>query len=355
MRFRAQLFSPETLLLFTQALGKIGKRIVVVLDPTEIRFMSQSTLGSSVESRSLDAEFASGTASFDRLVAYGATSIENLFDSVVCESATENAIAFSVRADALEKALKGHRGRTCLVKLTKNRASLLPTLEISSLPVRSAPKNLSSCDFANGFPQSETAHAHLTQQISIALVAKHEWKSALVEPALGQPDVYINAPTPLAQLKQVLGKIGAHGEHIEIGINMSHKLSLAVEDAQVGAICTEWRGLEHPKYVDKDQVEIAKLKHGTADADTENEPERADPFALDDDGDADATENETVTRVHVNKGVLSKLLGACEYFSEGGKEKARVILCATERKAFVAHVVKPANTYISVYAPLSML
>jgi hypothetical protein len=141
MRFRAQLFSPETLLLFTQALGKIGKRIVVVLDPTEIRFMSQSTLGgSSIEARTLDAEFASGTASFDRLVAYGATSIENLFDSVVCESATENAIAFSVRADALEKALKGHRGRTCVVKLTKNRASLLPTLEISSLPVRRAPK-----------------------------------------------------------------------------------------------------------------------------------------------------------------------------------------------------------------------
>jgi hypothetical protein len=151
MRFRAQLFSPETLLLFTQALGKIGKRIVVVLDPTEIRFMSQSTLGSSVESRSLDAEFASGTASFDRLVAYGATSIENLFDSVVCESATENAIAFSVRADALEKALKGHRGRTCVVKLTKNRASLLPTLEISSLPVRSAPKTSLRAILPTGF------------------------------------------------------------------------------------------------------------------------------------------------------------------------------------------------------------
>jgi hypothetical protein len=135
MRFRAQLFAPDQLLHFIQAFGKIGKRVVIVLDPTEIRFMSQSTLSGASGGEALTLEHEFTASSFDHLVAYGATSMENLFDSVVCESANENAIAFSLRADALEKALKGHRGRTCVVKLTKNRASLLPTIEISSLPV----------------------------------------------------------------------------------------------------------------------------------------------------------------------------------------------------------------------------
>ncbi len=159
----------------------------------------------------------------------------------------------------------------------------------------------------------------------MTLVAQDEWKRALVEPALGAPDVFILAPAPQA-LKHVLAKMAPHGEHVEIGINMRHTLSLAVDDDAVGAISTEWRGLAHPKYVggakqltvSSDKTKIAAAAEAE---DDENGANQADPFALD---DADDEATERMTRVYVSKAALNKLLSACEFFSEGGK--AHVIL-----------------------------
>jgi hypothetical protein len=179
--------------------------------------------------------------------------------------------------------------------------------------------------------QGERAHAHMTQQINIKLIAADEWKKALIEPALGAPDVYIAAPTPLADVKHVLHKLAPHGDHIELAINMSHTLQMAVEDDVTGTITAVWRGMEHPSYIgDKLQKQQPPPPSSDEDEADENDggnrggaaPSKA--MAVFDLEDADATENATFTRVYVNKSVLNKLLGSTEMFSEGGK--ARVIL-----------------------------
>lgn len=168
----------------------------------------------------------------------------------------------------------------------------------------------------------------MTQQLNVKLIAADEWKKALIEPALGPPEVYIAAPTPFIELKHVLHKLAPHGDHIELSINMSHTLKMSVE-SEIASVAACWRGMEHPTYVgDKQQAttmdenendeENRRTDHSSAP--TKNKA--ASVFDLD--IDADATENATFTRAYVNKNVLNKLLGSTEMFCDGGR--ARVIL-----------------------------
>lgn len=177
------------------------------------------------------------------------------------------------------------------------------------------------------------SRARLTQQLNVKLIAADEWKKALIEPALGPPEVYIAAPTPFTELKHVLHKLAPHGDHIELAINMSHTLKMSV-GSEVATVAATWCGMEHPTYVgDKQQQQ----QQTTVD-ENENEDENrtghssappnkhtnkaASVFDLE--IDADGTENVTFTRVYVSKTVLNKLLGSTEMFCEGGR--ARVIL-----------------------------
>lgn len=138
MRFRAILFAPHTMLAFTQALGKVGKEIVMVFDTKEVRFMTRSSQLTIAEHLSDPFEKSNNSRDFDMLVAYGGTDAKNMFDDIVCQSVNANQIAISLRADALERALKARVASRehCIVKLTKNRVSHLPMLEISSVFVR---------------------------------------------------------------------------------------------------------------------------------------------------------------------------------------------------------------------------
>lgn len=170
----------------------------------------------------------------------------------------------------------------------------------------------------------------MTQQLNVKLIAADEWKKALIEPALGPPEVYIAAPTPFIELKHVLHKLAPHGDHIELSINMSHTLKMSVE-SEIASVAACWRGMEHPTYVgDKQQQATTMDENENADDENRRTGHSSAPTknkaasVFDLEIDTDATENATFTRVYVNKNVLNKLLGSTEMFCDGGR--ARVIL-----------------------------
>jgi hypothetical protein len=138
MRFRAILFAPHVLQAFAQAMGKVGKELVMVLDAKEVRFMTRSSTFISRSAENLNDAFASDARDFEVLVAYGGTDMGNMCEDVVCQSVNSNQIAISLRADALERALKPRVAarENCLIKLTKHRITHMPMLEISSIQVR---------------------------------------------------------------------------------------------------------------------------------------------------------------------------------------------------------------------------
>eukprot|EP00002_Diphylleia_rotans_P016854 TRINITY_DN3273_c0_g1_i4.p1 TRINITY_DN3273_c0_g1~~TRINITY_DN3273_c0_g1_i4.p1 ORF type:complete len:188 (-),score=39.69 TRINITY_DN3273_c0_g1_i4:160-723(-) len=187
MRFRASITNCDFFLRVVQTVMKTGKSSVLLLNPTEIKFI------------------LTGDAA-DGVQVWSCLGVNTIFDNYKIESLSNNEISMELNLENLEKALRsGAQAQNIIVKLSKKGGAPYLSFSIEIRGMRSMA---------------------VMQEVPVVVLTPRQ-RSQINEPQFSNPSVQIMAP-PLKHLRMVVDRLKMISDHVVVEICMSGDMILKV-------------------------------------------------------------------------------------------------------------------------------